>query len=73
MHGLEACIFKYITVAAFHIYAQRVKLSRKGEVGSHALNSHGNYIVDHVKSWKNHGIVTLNFCGNPVIIKQQEG
>ena len=24
----------------------------KGEVGSHALNSHGNYIVDHGKSWK---------------------
>ena len=38
MHGLEACIFKYITVAAFHIYAQRVKMSLKGEVGSHALN-----------------------------------
>ena len=30
-----------------------------------ALNSHGNYIVDHGKSWKNHGIVFLNFCGNP--------
>ena len=23
MHGLQACLFKYITVAAFHIYAQR--------------------------------------------------
>ena len=39
----------------------------KGEVGSHALYSHGNYIVDHGKSWKNHGIVLLNFCGNPEI------
>ena len=39
----------------------------KGEVGGRALNSHGNNIVDHVKSWKNHGIVFLNFCGNPVI------
>ena len=39
----------------------------KGEVGGHALNSHGNYIVDHGKSWKNHGIVFLNFCGNPDI------
>ena len=38
----------------------------KGEVGGHSLNSHGNYIVDHGKSWKNHGIVILNFCGNPV-------
>ena len=39
----------------------------KGEVGGHSLNSHGNYIVDHGKSWKNHGIVFLNFCGNPVL------
>ena len=38
----------------------------KEEVGGHALNSHGNYIVDHGKSWKNHGIVFFNFCGNPV-------
>ena len=37
----------------------------KGEFGGGALNSHGNYIVDHGKSWKNHGIVFLNFCGNP--------
>ena len=42
-----------------------VKLLLKGEVGVWALNSHGNYIVDHGKSWKNHGIVFLNFCGNP--------
>ena len=44
-----------------------VKLLLKGEVGVCALNSHGNYIVDHHgKSWKYHGIVFLNFCGNPV-------
>ena len=30
-----------------------VKLTLKGEVGICALNSHGNYIVDHGKSWKN--------------------
>ena len=42
-----------------------VKLLLKGEVGVCALNSHGNYIVDHGKSWKNHVIVFLNFCGNP--------
>ena len=42
-----------------------VKMPPKGEVGGHALNSHGNYIVDQGKSWKNHGIVFLNFCGNP--------
>ena len=35
-----------------------VKLLLKGEVGVCALNSHGNYIADH-------GIVFLNFCGNP--------
>ena len=65
MHGLLACLFKYITVAAFHIYAQHLKIPLKGEVGGHALYSHGNYMVDHGKSWKNHGIVFLNFCGNP--------
>ena len=46
-----------------------VKMLLKGEVRSHALNSHGNYIVDHRKSWKNHGIVFLNFCGNPARAK----
>ena len=39
----------------------------KGEDGGRALNNHGNYIVDHGKSWINHGIVFLNFCGNPEI------
>ena len=42
-----------------------VKMLLKGEVGGHALNSHGNYIVDHGLSWKNHGIVFLNFYWNP--------
>ena len=37
----------------------------KGEVGGCALNSHGNYIVHHGKSWKKHGIVFMNFCGSP--------
>ena len=44
-----------------------VKTPLKGEVGGHALNSHGNYIVGHVKSWKNHEIVFLNFFGNPAV------
>ena len=43
-----------------------LKMPLKGEVGGNTLNSHGNYIVGHGKSWKNHGIVFLNFCGNPV-------
>ena len=42
-----------------------VKMSLKGVVGGCALNSHGNYIVDRGKSWKIHGIIILNFCGNP--------
>ena len=29
-----------------------VKMLLKGEVEGHALNSHGNYIVDHGISWK---------------------
>ena len=41
-----------------------VKMLLKGEVGGHALNSHGIYIVDHGKSWKNVESV-LNFCGRP--------
>ena len=42
-----------------------VKMPLKVEVGGRALNDHGNYIVDHGKSSKNHGIVFFNFCGNP--------
>ena len=64
MHGLQACSFKYISVAAFGIYLSVVKMPLKGEVGGHALKSHGNYIADHEKSWKKYGIVFLNFCGN---------
>ena len=44
-----------------------VKMLLKGEVGVEALNSLRNYIVDHGKSWKSHGIVFMNFCGNPAI------
>ena len=44
-----------------------VKMLLKGEVGSCAINNHGNYIVDRGKLCKNHGIVFLKFCGNPVV------
>ena len=70
MHGLQACLFKYSSVAAFSIYAQIGEDADKGEVWGSALNSHGNYMVDHGKSWKNHGIVFLNFCGNPAVCKE---
>ena len=43
-----------------------VKMLLKRGFGGRAFNSHGNYNVDHRKSWKNHGIVFLNSCGNPV-------
>ena len=49
MHGLQACLFKYITVASFIFMITKILLKR--EAGGHALNSHGNYIVDH----RNHG------------------
>ena len=64
MHNLQACLFIYITVSAFMLCM--VKMPLKGKAGGHALNSYENYILDHGKSWKNHGIVLLNFCGNPV-------
>ena len=41
----------------------------KGELGGCVINCHGNYIVDHGKSWKNHGIVILNFCGNHILLE----
>ena len=44
-----------------------VKMPLKGDVGGCTFNSHGNYIIDHGKSWKNLGIVFLNFGGNPAI------
>ena len=41
-----------------------VNTSLKGRLEA-VHSSHGNYIVDHGKSWKNHRIAFLNFCGNP--------
>ena len=56
-------VYKHAVVAALPM----VKMLLKGEVGGRALNSHGNYIVDHGKSWKNHEfqIGFLNYCGDP--------
>ena len=65
MHGLQACLFKYITVAAFHIYAEHVKMSLKGEVGGHALYSHGTYIVEYGKSWKKSWNCVFEFLWEP--------
>ena len=50
MHGLQARLLKYITVAAFIL--SMVKVPLKEKVGGHAFkNIHGNYIIDHGKSW----------------------
>ena len=65
MHGLEACIFNTLLLLHSAFMLSVVKVSLKGVVGSHAFNGHGNYFVDHGKSWKNHRIVFSNFCGNP--------
>ena len=43
------------------------KMLLQGEVGGHALNSHGNYIVYHGKIMKNHGIVFFKFLWEPPI------
>ena len=65
MHAWSTCMLLLLH-SAFMLRV--VKMLLKGEVGGHVLNSHGIYIDDHGKSWKNHGIVFLNFCGNPVVI-----
>ena len=36
MHSLQACLFKYITVSAFHIYALHGEDAAKREVGGSA-------------------------------------
>ena len=46
MHGLQACL---LIRSKFMLSV--VKMQLKGEVEGHALNSHGNYIVNQGKSW----------------------
>ena len=60
-------VYKHIKLllhSAFMLSVEKMLL--KGEVRSHVLNSHGNYIVHHGKSRKNHGIVFLDFWENLV-------
>ena len=49
-------VYKHAVVAAFHIYAQHGEVAAKRGGWSLCI-SHENCIVDHGKSWKNHGIV----------------
>ena len=44
-------VYKHTIVAAFHIYAQCGEDVAKRGGWKRTLNSHGNYIVDHGKSW----------------------
>ena len=46
MHAWSACML-LLLYSAFMLRV--VKMLLKGEVGGHALNNHGNYIVDHEK------------------------
>ena len=55
-------VYKHAVVAAFCIYAQR---GEEAEVGGRAINSHGNYIVDNGKSWKNHWNCVFEFLWEP--------
>ena len=65
-------VYRHAVVTALRIYTQHSEDAAKGEVEGHVLKSHGNYTVDHGKSWKNHGIVFLNFCGNPATQRLEE-
>ena len=42
-----------------------VKMPLKGEIGDHALNSHGNYIVDHKKIMEKSWNCVLEFLWEP--------
>ena len=48
MHGMSTSMLLLLHSA---FLLREVKMLLKEEVGSSALNSHGNYIVDHGKSW----------------------
>ena len=64
---MHACSTSMLLLLHSAFMLRAVKMLLKGEVGGRALNSHRNYFVDHGISWKNHGIVYLNFCGSPVL------
>ena len=67
MHVWSTCMLLLLH-SAFMLSV--VKMLLKGEVGGCVLTSHGNYIVDHGKSWKNHGVVFLSLCRNPDYLMQ---
>ena len=59
-------VYMHAVFAAFHILAQCGEdAARRGGWRPCIKWSWKLHIVDHGVSWKNHGIVFLNFCGNP--------
>ena len=45
-------VYKHMLLLLHSVFMLSVvKMLLKGEVGGHVLKSHGNYIVDHGKSW----------------------
>ena len=62
MHSLQACLFEYITVAAFCI----------SQCGENAAKREGWRPCTTLSIVENHGIVFLNFCGNPEIYRPKQ-
>ena len=65
MLGLLARLFRYITVAAFRIYAQCGENAVKGTLDAMHQIAMKITLLIMESHGKNHGIVFLNFCGNP--------
>ena len=64
MHGLSPFMLMLLH-SAFMLRVVNILL--KEEVGGCKLNSHGNYIADHGKSWENPGIVLFEFLWEPCL------
>ena len=62
MHAWPTCMLLLLH-SAFMLCVVQMLLKR--EVGGLEVNSHGNYIVNHGKSWKNYGIVFFEFLWEP--------
>ena len=68
MHDLQACLFKYNTVAAFHIYAECGEDAVFAQVKGRLEAMHKIVMEITLLIMENHGKIMelfLNFCGNP--------
>ena len=69
MYGLQVYLLNTLLLLHFTFMLNAVKTedaTKRGWLEIKALNTHGNYIFHHGKSWKYHGIVFLSFRGNSV-------